>query len=132
MSKIRSRCCIFQFTPARSRRHYATRNATRHLEFQSTPARSRRLIPTSILVWQHRFQSTPARSRRPSDRCYYIGTNLFQSTPARSRRQQLLPIFIYIPHISLYKSTNILYSPPIPPPIPLSKCAFSSANPLRN
>ena len=39
-------------------------------------------------------------------------SRLFQSTPARSRRRQLLPISIYILHISLYKSTNVLYSPP--------------------
>ena len=63
-------------------------------------------------IFYIQFQSTPARSRRPSKDFTFTGAQAFQSTPARSRRQQLLPIFIYIPHISLYKSTNILYSPP--------------------
>ena len=69
-------------------------------------------LERSIFLYNREFQSTPARSRRPMFAWSCFVAVQFQSTPARSRRRQLLPISIYILHISLYKSTNVLYSPP--------------------
>lgn len=91
-------------------------------------------IPKTVVVFLQAFLSASARSwrrncpRLEADVAYFNSlqreagdpipiymngkTGRFQSTPARSRRRQLLPISIYILHISLYKSTNVLYSPP--------------------
>ena len=144
----------FQSTPARSRRH--TRQEFMGLihRFQSTPARSRRLAGETYQLVKGKFQSTPARSRRLACASENPQNLQFQSTPARSRRRGQAEdrgVYWYFNPLqreagdgNYYQFSSIFYTfpytnqpifyilHPIPPPIPLSQCAFSSANPLRN
>ena len=89
-------------------------------------------LERSIFLYNREFQSTPARSRRLGIRLLHTSPGYFnplQREAGDGNYYQFPSIFYTFPYTNQLMF-YILH--PIPPPIPLSQCAFSSANPLRN